>query len=767
MRTAVPRFRLRRVHRRQGFARSLEFVARTFVACLLPALVICASWLRIEDPRRVVEALAVAGIALAAVAVPAGWSRAAASLGASGVVLGIAFGSQPWELLPFRDERVLAPMGAAARRGIIDFYDVVLPFETDRHPEMQGLVLVAVFGFTLAMGLLVAARRPLGAAAVTVAGAAWPTTLVGGQALAIGAATLAAALSIPLVLRARSGRSLFVGAAAAAIVVSGATWVSSVTTIAREAAFNWEAWDIGGAPTRATSVRFVWDSNYDGIRFPPTPTVVLTVAGPERAQYWRASTLDLFTQDRWFEDLLWLEGADGKSGRVKLDRLTPAAAARRENWLEQRIEVKALVDDRLVAAGTPVALDGRRLGTVFQLTGGVLRVQDPLGDGQTYRVWSYAPDPAPAALAASQPRYPDTARRYLRVDGRSFPTFGTPGRESMVRALFADPSYEPFAVYEPMYATARRVATSARTPYAAVLALESWLRQRGDFVYDEQPPRADGPPLVAFVTQTKAGYCQQYAGAMALMLRMLGIPARVAVGFTSGTFTDGKWVVTDRNAHAWVEVWFAGLGWIPFDPTPGRGTIAGAYSFASDSKEAVAALSRGDLGRAERVRDRRIPDSADFPTTRDAATDGAPSLVGIVVLLGLGWALLVGVGKAGLRRSWYFTRDPRQTATASRRELEAFLRDQGVAISPSATLRSLQRAVRDELGLDARLFTAAAAQARFAPPPDAEAGARVVRRELRALLGRARSELSVRARLRGFVSLRSLRGDRRKMDTQA
>ena len=733
-------------------------MARTLVACLLPALVVCASWLRIEDPQRVVEALAVAGLALAAAVVPAGWSRAAAALGASGAVVGIAFGAQPWELLPFRDERVLAPVAAAARRGIVDFYGVVLPFEPDRQPEMHGLVLTAVFGFTLATGLLVAARRPLGAAAVTVAGAAWPTTLVSGQAVTIGAATLAAALSIPLMLRARSGRSLFVGAATAAIVVSGAAWVSSVTTVAREAAFNWEAWDIRGAPTQAAAVRFVWDSNYDGIRFPPTPTVVLTVAGPKRAQYWRASTLDLFTQDRWFEDLLWLERVDRESGRMKLDRLTPAGAARPENWLEQRIEVKALVDDRLAAAGTPVALDAPRLGTVFRLTGGVLRVRDSPGNGQSYRVWSYAPDPSPATLAASQPRYPDAARRYLVVDGRSFPAFGTSGRESMVRALFADPSYAPFAVYQPMYAAARRLAASARTPYAAVLALESWFRQRGGFVYDEQPPRAEGPPLVAFVTQTKAGYCQQYAGAMALMLRMLGIPAREAVGFTSGTFTDGKWVVTDRNAHAWVEVWFAGLGWIPFDPTPGRGTFAGEYSFASDSEEAVAALSRGDLGRARQVTDRRVPDSADLPRTGVPAADRAPSLFGTVVLLGLGWALLVGIGKAGLRRSWYLAGDPRRTATASRRELEAFLRDQGVTISPGATLQGLQRAVRDELGLDARPYAAAAARARFGPPVDAESGARAARRELRALLRRARSELSVWARLRGFVSLRSIRG---------
>ena len=68
---------------------------------------------------------------------------------------------------------------------------------------------------------------------------------------------------------------------------------------------------------------------------------------------------------------------------------------------------------------------------------------------------------------------------------------------------------------------------------------------------------------------------------MALMLRFLGIPARVAAGFTSGKREEGGWTVTDHNAHAWVEVWFPGYGWLGFDPTPGRGALAATYSASS------------------------------------------------------------------------------------------------------------------------------------------------------------------------------------------
>ncbi|MGH3134384.1 MAG: transglutaminase domain-containing protein [Gaiellaceae bacterium] len=731
--------------------------ARILAACALPAFAVALSWLRVEEPRRVGEAFVVVALALAPALVRRMWLR---GLAAAVAVLGVAwlaFGAQPWEVLPYRDEHVAAPAVDAAVDGIGDFYLVLLPFEPGRNPEMHGIVLVAIFAFVLVAALFVAASRPVAAAAVTVAGAGWPATLVGGMAVPIGALALAAALSIPLIMRVRSGPTLVAGMVTAAVVVAGAAWASSATTVAREAALNWESWDFRGLRAEPVGVRFAWDSNYDGIRFPPTKTVVLTIEGPEHPRYWRASTLDLFTDDHWFENLHWLARVDGDSDRIPRDRLTPARAARRGNWLEQRIEVKALVDDHLAAAGTPMALDSRRLGTVFRLSGAVLRVRDPLGEGQSYRVWSYAPDPAPAALARSAPRYPAAADPYLTLGSRRFPGFGLDGRERVVRALLHDPAYAPFAAYEPVYAAARRVAGAATTPYEAVLALESWFRQRGGFDYDERPPRVSGPPLVGFVTVTRAGYCQHYAGAMTLMLRMLGIPARVAVGFTSGSPKDGKWVVTDHDTHAWVEVWFAGHGWIPFDPTPGRGTFGGNYSFASDSAEAVAALGRGELS-ASNVLERERPDSADVPRSGVVADGRGPSIFGLALALAALWITAVGVGKAALRRARYLTRDSRRAATASRRELEAFLRDQGILVAPSATLDDLRIAVSRELGVDLRVFAEAAARARFGRPGDAGHVAGIARQELRAVLRRARDELSLWERFRGFVSLRSLRG---------
>ena len=732
-------------------------MARTLVATAVVALAVSAAWLSLEEPRLIGDAIAIAAIAIAPALVPSRRGRLLALVPSTLGAAWLAFGAQPWELLPFRDERVLAPVLHDVGSGVVDFYGVFLPFDPVRNPEMHILVLCAIFGFTLAAGLLVAARRPIAASAVAVAGVGWPATLAGGNAVAFGTLALVAALAIPLVLRVSSFRTLVAGTAIAALVVVGAASASSMTALGRGSAFDWESWDLSGPAQEASSVRFVWNSNYEGITFPPTKTVVLRVEGPTAPHYWRATTLDLLSQGTWSEDLFWLDQVDRERRALQLPQLIPQRAADPRNWVEQRVQVEALVDDHLAAAGTPVGLDASRFGTVFQLSGGVLRMRDPVRAGQRYTVWSFAPNPSPRALASAPQRTPPAVARFLEVDGRVFPGFGTRNRPRFMRAFLRDPSYVGYGWHRTMYDVARRVAGKASTPYAAVLALESWLRQTGGFRYDESPPRAPGPPLEAFVKRTKAGYCQHFAGAMAMMLRLLGVPARVAVGFTSGTRDGDAWVVTDREAHAWVEVWFAGQGWVPFDPTPGRGRLGGDYSFASGSATAVAKLRRGELSGTRPARSTRAPDSSDLGLTSSPTAERAPWLVGVLLAVACVWMLAVGLGKAVRRRLRYLSRDPRRIATASRQELEAYLRDQGADVGPNVTLAELQRAVRLELGLDGRAFAAAVARARYGPPETVEQGATKARAELRRLLRAARRDLSLWARFRGFVSLRSVR----------
>src|SRR6201999_680798 len=92
--------------------------------------------------------------------------------------------------------------------------------------------------------------------------------------------------------------------------------------------------------------------------------------------------------------------------------------------------------------------------------------------------------------------------------------------------------------------------------------------------------------LVNFLIYNKTGFCEQYSSAMGVMLRVLGIPTRVAIGFTDGYAADGHQTITTQDAHAWDEVYFPGYGWVTFDPTPlsdGRTQVPGFVSQSPNS----------------------------------------------------------------------------------------------------------------------------------------------------------------------------------------
>ena len=261
----------------------------------------------------------------------------------------------------------------------------------------------------------------------------------------------------------------------------------------------------------------------------------------------------------------------------------PSAATDPKRWIRQEVTVGALRDSHLIGASVPVAY-GPGLHVVDYGDGGVAHLQDnPLARREQYTVWSYEAQPTPRQLAALPGRYPEHVRKTdLYVEAHvTAPPFAAPDRERRVAQIFA--TSDRARPYEAFYKTARRIVGDPSNPYAAALELEAWFRS-GAFQYDQTPPQSSTlPPLVAFVTQTHRGYCQHFAGAMALMLRYLGIPARVAAGFTSGEYDSSKheWTVTDHDAHTWVEAWFPRYGWLPFDPTPGRGSLDGTYTASS------------------------------------------------------------------------------------------------------------------------------------------------------------------------------------------
>jgi hypothetical protein len=118
-------------------------------------------------------------------------------------------------------------------------------------------------------------------------------------------------------------------------------------------------------------------------------------------------------------------------------------------------------------------------------------------------------------------------------------------------------------------ALTRRVTANATTEFQAAIDIQNFFTS-GHFTYNTHVPAdTSGAALTHFLIDTKTGFCQQFATAMAAMARIDGIPARVAVGFTAGKKgTNGVYQVTTHDAHAWPELYFQGYGWLAFEPTP-------------------------------------------------------------------------------------------------------------------------------------------------------------------------------------------------------
>jgi transglutaminase-like putative cysteine protease len=446
------------------------------------------------------------------------------------------------------------------------------------------------------------------------------------------------------------------------------------------------------APGAAPAESFDWTQSYGPIVWPRDGRTVLQVQA-SRPDYWKAASLDVFNGRAWAEGS-FLAQADAAPGvpRATLARFTQTL----------KVTLGSIRTDDVIAAGVatpPVGVGaplqaGASPGTWISLT--------PLTPGDTYFVRVYDPRPTPAELRASGTAYPRAivpAYLSLIVPSKAGTTAGVqqliiPPFRSAPRSAHRDDLAAALdrSPYAGAYDIATRLAATWPTPYAFVLAVERLLST--GYVYSENPPAARYP-LESFLIDTKQGYCQQFAGALALLLRLGGVPARVAVGFTTGRY-DGatkRWVVTDQDAHAWVEAFFPGYGWVRFEPTPPadpalgghlRGTPIGAFGAQGGS----ATHRRPELATPTRSRVRGQPRAGTSSGAGVAMWIAIAAAIGALVLAALLLRPLHGLEErlAELERAFARTGRP-LTRKATLASLEWRLRD-----SPSAAdyVRSLR-----------------------------------------------------------------------------
>lgn len=286
----------------------------------------------------------------------------------------------------------------------------------------------------------------------------------------------------------------------------------------------------------------------------PSVVMRITVDYPERAQdvHWRGIVLTTFDGKRWFNrergEKIVLAGADGD-----YDFNNPFRA-RESQPIRYTVLMEPMATAAIFVAPSLQVLRGNFLEDVGRIplhrhfllvddTGSIFN-SERMGVKVRYEAVSRLPEIPPRELRSAPSVYSDdVSDAYLQVP---------PGLDPRIKQL------------------AEQVTSHASNPYDKALALELYLKTHYAYTLDLRGDPGDDP-LAYFLFTRRAGHCEYFASAMAMMLREIGIPSRYATGFLGGEFNDvgGDFIIRASDAHAWVEVLFPNYGWITFDPTPG------------------------------------------------------------------------------------------------------------------------------------------------------------------------------------------------------
>jgi transglutaminase-like putative cysteine protease len=257
--------------------------------------------------------------------------------------------------------------------------------------------------------------------------------------------------------------------------------------------------------------------------------------------YWRLTALDQFDCQVWSSNGEYLKASGGLPAPTDL----PANSV----TVQQQYKIEALSTIWLPAAYRPVSITAGGTNARYEEASGTLIVGNDVSssDGLTYNLQSSVPLYDPNALAAANGPVPDDiAQRDTNV---------------------------PDCVSQQVRQLAFAVTRGTTSNYAKALALQDYFRN--NFTYDlNVQPGQGSSAMDTFLFRTQRGYCEQFAGTYAAMARVLGLPTRVAVGFTPGEQDEADphlYHVLGLHAHAWPEVYFPGQGWVLFEPTPTRG----------------------------------------------------------------------------------------------------------------------------------------------------------------------------------------------------
>jgi transglutaminase-like putative cysteine protease len=350
-----------------------------------------------------------------------------------------------------------------------------------------------------------------------------------------------------------AGAAAGLGAALLALVI-----VSVTPVAAGQPWMNWET--IGEAP----NLTFDWMENYPSLLDPQTDATVMRVKAPA-ASYWRANALDSFDGVAWSSSrTMGEESSPLPRSASSVYQVPPDVPEPPGRLVSETFSVESVSTDYLFVGGSPRSVRLEDTAPLRLTPQRALGTGSLLGPKLTYTVTAWVPSVTPADLERSRPDYPpDILGSYISLpfpslaelssllpmgawQGTLDGTSRSWGEDTWSAWVAGTPALEEWS---DLYRLNQEIVGDPTGPYEATLAIRDYLQ--ANYTYSLEPPETDSrSPYAAFLFETKTGYCQHFAGAMAVLLRFNGIPARVAVGFASGDRgKDGVFVVSRSVAQ--------------------------------------------------------------------------------------------------------------------------------------------------------------------------------------------------------------------------
>ncbi len=733
-------------------------------------------WQQLERPTPSPGELALLAVLAAVPAIIAGLGRRrlaiVTAVAATLVAIWRAFAYLPWDL---GHQAYPVRIVSGLHNGAKNWFETSTPFDPSRFATTSGLVDLCFFGLMAVFAwLLIDGRYALAALACAFALYAIPSTAVGmGSAGLRAAIFLLLALAILAVCQRRvplgGGAIGQLSVLAVATVVAGLV-VGSAPGVAKGALFDWRHWNPLAGNGPQVSVGYVWNQDYGPLHWPKQTTTVFQVQSAH-PHYWKAGVLTVFDGTRWVSST----ATQASYHATDAIGIPPSQETSKElhpdsgsDITQVGFTVEALADFRLLSTGQPLRYTLTSPIDANLTTDGSVIASGDLPRGATYTVRAYSPNPKPKQLAEVGNAFPASVAQSVTVDHVAIPVWDSNTKKRTLLPIdrrlveASDQAWHASGADEP-----------GTSEYGAVVALESYFHGK-QFHYDQTPPVGPGPVLADFMLHSHRGYCQMYSGSMALVLRLHGIPARVAYGFTEGSQTQSGYKVTDRDAHSWVEAYFPKYGWIPFEPTPTRNLpeVQASTTNASWVRSIGDQKNASQFGINSAQLKLRLVGTLGPHVTNPAhghGSGGTGSSVDIVAARSGGhsfflWAIsaaailiaaLATVKLVAVR--WrYLRRGPRGQASAAYHELATYFGDQGVRVNANATFEELAGLVEHTWGVDASRLAKAGSAARYAPPAIADRAGHEVRPALRRIRRDLRKSIDLRDRATGSLRLRSM-----------